>query len=155
MPSPLISPMTLLMLVVAITLLAMGTYGALRRRRRRALIGLAREWDMQYSTTDVFNLAPRVAAHLPVLGAADVRVRDLIYGTEAGGHRCIFVAEFTAGVVRSKSRRQCVVSVLEPRGPSDAMSWSSMRIAPDDRALLAQYRAMREQTQGSGQNVKT
>src|SRR4051794_5172587 len=108
----MLSPMLLLLLALAITLGAAAGYALVRRRQQRALSELAKSWRMHYSPRDVFNLAPRVARHLPIVGAAGVRVRDLIYGTEPGGHRYIFSAEYTAGVVRSKSRRRSVISVL-------------------------------------------
>jgi hypothetical protein len=134
--------------------------GILRRRQRGALLDLARQWGMQYSPSDVFNLAPRIASHLPVMGASDVRVRDLIYGTDSrGGHRCVFSAEYTFGVVRSKVRRRCVACVVEildiaPQcaqsetipGPAQKVT-SILQIAPLDLPWIDQYEALRPRTE--------
>lgn len=143
MPSPLLWPTSLLFLMIALTGVAIVISTVSRRSRERRIRALAREWDMQYSRRDVFNLASRVASRLPVPGAADVRVRDLIYGVEHGGHRCIFSAEYTAGVVRSKTRRQCVLSVLEARGCSASEPWTSFQIAAEELPLDEQYRSLR------------
>jgi hypothetical protein len=137
-----VSPM--LMLGFAFTLTAGAGVAAriTRRRRRRALGILAREWGMHYSRNDVFDLAARVASRLPAPGAANVRVIDLIYGTEQAGYRYIFTAEYTVGVVRGKSRQRCVVSVLEPRGRTEEIVWTNFSIAPTDRPLIEQYRSL-------------
>lgn len=138
-----ISPLLLMWVAAALTLGVYGAYGIVRRRRQRLIAALARQWQMHYSPNDVFNLAPRIASRLPVPGAADVRVRDLLYGTEPAGHRCIFCAEYTVGVVRSRKRRWSVLSVFEPRGRSDAPGWASLRIAPEDLPLVEQYESLR------------
>jgi len=142
---PFLTPMNLLLAAIGITAIAAMVYWLIRRREQQALSELAKSWRMHYSPRDVFNLAPRVAPRLPVPGAAEVRVRDLIYGTEEAGHRYIFSADYTVGVIRSKSRRRFVVSVLEPRGRSDASVWSSMRVAPDDLSLIQQYESLKKE----------
>jgi hypothetical protein len=142
---PWLSPFLLLVVLVTISLVAYFGSVVWRQRRRGQLRKLAREWQMQYSPGDLFHLAGRVAPSLPVLGAADVRVHDVIYGSEPDGYRCIFSAEYTAGVVRSRSRRRCVVSILEPRsGPEEtARTWTSFQIAADELTLIEQYRSLR------------
>ena len=165
MPSPLISPAALLWILAGITLVTLMVSRTLCLRRRRELAELARQWGMQYSPRDVFNLSARVAAHLPVTGAADVQISDLIYGTDSGGgHRCVFCAEYTAGIVRSKSRRCCVACVVEllhpgtsgdsttaldappaPAGLKHAPS-SLLQIAASDLSVLEQYRSLRPST---------
>jgi hypothetical protein len=139
-----LSPLLLLGILLCISILAYAGSVAWRQRRRGQLARLAREWHMQYSPGDVFQLAGRVAPGLPVIGAADVRVHDVIYGSEPGGYRCIFSAEYTAGVVRSRSRRRCVISILEPRSSSgeSVHPWSSFEVAPPDLRLLEQYRSL-------------
>jgi hypothetical protein len=146
MPSPLISPLTLLLIAMAVTVFAAIISSIERRRRQRALAQLAREWQMHYSSRDVFNLAPRLAPHLPIPGAADVRVLDLIYGSEQGAYCYLFSAEYTSGVIRSKRRDRCVLCVREPRDrddTEDGSCWSSAPAAPSDQPLLEQYRAAR------------
>src|SRR4051812_15437068 len=140
-----LTPMLLLLLAVGATAIAAAGYGLVRRRQQHALSELAKSWRMHYSPRDVFNLAPRVARHLPITGASDVHVRDLIYGTEPGGHRYIFSADYTAGVVRSKTRRRSVVSVLEPRGRSETSIWSTMALAPDNLPLIEQYQSLNKE----------
>ncbi len=152
--------MLLFFLSIVVTLVAVIVSHLLRRRERKVLYALAREWGMHYSAYDVFNLAPRVAAHLPVIGASDVLVRDLIYGMQpAGGHRYIFCAEYTAGVVRSKNRRRCVACVIEnaicSRATSDEAAAAPtagagagtkgsllLQVASADLPFLEQYRSL-------------
>jgi len=141
MSQPLIWPSMMLLIVTLLTVVTLAAQAVLYRRRRRALLALARQWQMHYNSADVLNLAPRVAAHLPVVGAADVVVRDLIYGTDPACYRYIFSVEYTAGVVRAKSRRRCVVCATEPRARGDG-AWASFRIAPADLSLLEQYRSL-------------
>jgi hypothetical protein len=138
------SPWIYLLLVIAITAAAAAWNWLRGRQREHSLEELAKQWQMHYSPRDVFNLAPRIASRLPVPGAADVRVCDLIYGNEPAGHRYIFVAQFSVGVVKSKSRRQLVATLLEPRDRNDATIWASLRFASADLPLLEQYREMKK-----------
>src|SRR5205085_8071945 len=94
------------------------------RVHRRRMMALAREWRMHYARDDRFNLAPRVAERLPLPGAADVRIADLIYGSEEGTRRYVFSAQYTSGVVRRKRRFKCVAS-LEERDTK----WSELKVA--------------------------
>jgi hypothetical protein len=140
----LITPWLFFLIMIAMTAVAAGWNWSVGRRRQQSLEGLARQWKMHYSPHDVFNLAPRIASRLPMPGAADVRVCDLIYGNEKAGHRYIFSAYFTLGVVRSKSRKHLVATLLEPRDRNDATIWTSLRFAPADLPLLEQYEAMKK-----------
>jgi hypothetical protein len=97
---------------------------------------------MHYTARDVFGLAPHIAHRLPVVGAADVRVSDLIYGSDQTGLQYIFCAEYTAGVIRSKSRRRCVVSVVEPKSTGQ-IDWTTLHIAAVELPLVDQYRSLR------------
>ncbi len=92
---------------------------------------------MHYAPDDRFNLAPRVAARLPLVGAADVRIVDLIYGSEQGARRDVFCAHYTRGVVRWKRREKCVASLSESQE-----KWSDLIIAPAALSLVEQYRAV-------------
>src|SRR6185295_16506316 len=98
----LMTPFEFLWIMIAVTSTALAADRLIRRRRRRALAELAREWRMHYSLRDVFHLSDRVAHRFPVPGAAALRVTALIYGIEGEFHRYIFSTEFTLGVVRSK-----------------------------------------------------
>jgi hypothetical protein len=139
-------PLFVLGVLVCISLSALLIDRAIRRARRKALTALARSWQMHYTPRDIFQLAPRIAPLLPVPGAADVHVTDLIYGTEPAGHRYIFCAEYTVGVVRAKRRRRCVLSVLEPRHRTDGSEFSANRLAPEGLPLLEQYRSLGRET---------
>jgi hypothetical protein len=147
MPSPLIPPMVLLVAASALSIIALAAWRIVEGRRRRELAALARSWQMHYSREDVFRLAARMAPHLPIPGAADVRVRDLIYCSESGQHRYIFCAEFTVGAIRSKARRHCVVCCREP--DNQGIVWSSLKIAPTDLPLVEQYRTLKEESRSS------
>jgi hypothetical protein len=136
--------MLILLALVCLTAASGVVWRIIRRRRRQALGELAREWNMHYTARDVFGLAPHVATRLPIVGAADVRVSDLIYGSDQAGLQYIFCAQYTAGVIRSKSRRRCVVCVLEPKTGKGQIDWATLRVAPANLPLVAQYRSLRE-----------
>ena len=106
---------------------------ALRRRRRGRMVRrLAADWRMNYTPADSLQVTPKIARHFPIPGAANLLVRDLIYGIEQDRYRYVFTAEFTAGVVRTKTRRLRVGTFSEPRN-------RSLRHSPDEppRVLLA------------------
>src|SRR5690242_13855208 len=107
------------------------------RVHRRRMTALAREWRMHYARDDRFNLAPRVAERLSVPGAADVRIVDLIYGSEQGTRRYVFSAHYTRGVVRWKRREKCVASLSETRE-----EWTGLVVAPAELSLVEQYRSV-------------
>ena len=118
-----------------------GTIGLLlaqlsaRRIHQRQLINLAREWRMHYAADDRFDLAARVAERLPLPGAADVRIVDLIYGMEHGTRRYVFSAHYTQGVVMRKRRLQCVASLSESNEV-----WSALKVVALEGAVVEQYR---------------
>src|SRR4051812_49690103 len=76
----------------------------------------------------------------PTPGAADVVVRDVVYGEEAGGIlRYLFTIEYTVGVVRTKRRRAAVGMVVETSGSSVARSDSDLALAPAELPTVEQY----------------
>jgi hypothetical protein len=139
------TPLGLLVALIAVT--AAAVYGdALRRRRRgRTVRRLAAEWRMNYTPTDSLQVTPKIARHFPVPGAANLQVRDLIYGIEQDRYRYVFTAEFTAGVVRTKTRRLRVGTFSEPRNRTlrhaheDA---TRVELAPEGGTLEEQYTAL-------------
>lgn len=139
---PPLSPLLILSLLLCFSGVAGLSYRLVRRKRRKMLGSLARQLDMHYSSNDVFQMAARVAPRLPMVGAANVRVFDLIYGSDQQGLHYVFSAEYTAGVVRAKSRRRCVVSVKEPRVSDGQPDWSSIKIAAEELPLEDQYRSL-------------
>lgn len=139
----MISPAGLLILVCLITASAWLVQTCVDRRRRRQLADLARQWGMNYSMHDVFNLAEQAASRLPLIGAADVRVRDLIYGKDNEAYHYIFRVEYSGGVIGFRSRRSCVASAFEPARPPADHAWTDFRVAPDGLPLLEQYKSLK------------
>jgi hypothetical protein len=135
-----IRPLVLFLIALGITALAAALNRLLVRRRRRLLGKLARDAHMHYSARDVFGLAARVAGRLPIMGAAEVRICDLIYGSDQQALRYVFSAEYTVGVVHSKARRRCVIRVLEPK--SGDLHWKSFEVAPENLPLIEQYQLL-------------
>ena len=141
----MISPTVFLAaLVVGTAALFIGQI-LVRRVHQHRLMNLAREWRMHYAPDDRFSLAARVAERLPVPGAADVRVVDLIYGMDEGTRRYVFSAHYTRGVVRWKRRGMCVASLSEI---PDRMggNWSPLHVAPMNEGIVEQYRKANEET---------
>jgi len=131
----MISPMLFFAILLAVTIALLIGQLLADRIHRRTLIALARQWRMHYAPDDRFDLAARVAERLSVSGAADVRIVDLIYGTERGTRRYVFCAHYTRGVVRWKRRARCVASLTEtPEG------WSALQCAPEKLSMVEQYR---------------
>src|SRR5690242_10439099 len=109
------SPWQVLALTLAVTLFA---YVAERVRRRwhvRALRRLAGEWGMTFSQDDTLRLTPKVARDFPIPGAANLRVVNVLYGSDAERYRYVFTAEYTVGVVNAKRRHVRVASFTERR----------------------------------------
>ena len=131
----MIPPLLFLAILLAATSAALIVQRAADRIHHRRLTSLAREWRMHYAPDDRFNLAPRVAERLSLPGAADVRVVDLIYGSEQGTRRYVFSAHYTKGVVRWKRRAKCIASLSESKD-----GWSSLKVASAELSLLDQYR---------------
>jgi hypothetical protein len=139
------SPLLFLGLTLLITASAVTFDFLTRRRRRHELQALATELKMAYSPRDRFALADRVAEHFPIPGAAALRVIDLLYSSDASHYRYLFSAEFTLGVIRSKSRMIRAVTLREPKGRSDPAIWANMLLAPADLPLIEQYRHLAKQ----------
>jgi hypothetical protein len=145
------SPTQFLVLVVILTVgVSVGTR-LLERRRRASLRRLAAAWEMHYTPTDRFRLAPRVASRLPVPGAAAVRVKDLIYGLEGADQlRYIFVAEYTTGATAAQHRRESVVSFAEPRERRNESSPVELIVAPPGLSVIEQYEHLRTRVAPEG-----
>ncbi len=133
------TPAGLFTLTIAVTAASAAVDGLLQRRRSRMLRGLAAEWRLNYSAADPLHIASKVASHFPIPGAANLRVKDLIYGSERERYRYVFTAEFTAGVVRTKCRLTRVATFSEPRDRDDPDAMSPIILAPKSGTLLEQY----------------
>lgn len=137
------SPTEFLVVTVVVTVGATVATRAIDRRRRIALRRMATAWQMHYTPSDRFRLAPRVAPRLPVTGGAAVRVKDLIYGLEGDRLRYIFVAEYTTGSIGAQHRRESVVTFAEPRERRDDSS-VDLLLAPANLTVIEQYEHLRK-----------
>lgn len=135
------SPIDLLLGLLVLTGVARFISDWDRRRTRLALARLARDTGMHYSASDRLNLTPRVAGHFPIIGAAAVRVSDVLYRSDAHRHAYIFMAEYTGGVVRAKRRVRRVAAFSEERARGNT-SAPIIELAPAGGHFLEQYRHM-------------
>jgi hypothetical protein len=144
------TPAQFLGLVLALTAFAAAWQLILRQRHVTRLRRLAEQWNMHYSATDRFRLAPRVAQRLPVPGAAAVRVVDLLYGVEKDNYRYLFATEYTVGVLRTKLGLRRVATFSESRDPAKHMTATladeELVFAPESLPLIEQYRHLHEAT---------
>jgi hypothetical protein len=137
------SPFAFLVFSACLVAAAVAWHQFRRRRRTRQLASLARELGMHYSVSDRFGLASRIPAQLPVTGAADVRVFDVLYRLRSDHYRYICSAEYTTGIIRTKRRQTCVLSITEPK---DRRRRGALHVQPAKPANGAgpvqQYRAL-------------
>jgi hypothetical protein len=102
---------------------------------------------MRFTPDDPFQLTPKVSAQLPMPGAADVAVRDLLYCQEpSGALRYLFTVEYTIGVLRTKRRRVSVGMLVEEGVRTVPIEpFSGVTLAPEDLPLEEQYQWLRQQ----------
>jgi hypothetical protein len=136
---PAMSPGLLLLACVGAIALAVALDVAAHRRRTRALRALATAWRMNYHPADQLRVTPKVLPRFPVPGAANVRVMDLIYGSDPDRYRYVFSVEFTVGLVGATRRVVRVASLSEPRDRG-AAGGVFLNLAPAEGTLLDQYR---------------
>jgi hypothetical protein len=135
-----VTPALYLVLVVCIFGGALIAESVRVRRRRRMLRGLARQWQMHFARGDRLRLAGRIAARLPIPGAANVRVRNLLFCTDGNVHRYLFTIEYGVGVVRGKVGRWRVGGFVEPvaRGQHPTGD-CPLQLAPQGLSLQSSY----------------
>jgi len=138
------TPYQYLLLALGATAAAVAAERVHRRRRRRLLAGLARGWNMHYSARDLFRLAELVAPRLPVVGAADVFVEDVIYAVEGDFHRYLFSVGYTLGTVHAQRRVVRAASFREPKQHRDPSRWSPLELAEQTTPLVEQYRTLHD-----------
>lgn len=114
------TPARITILLIALSLAAWIGHEIVASRRRRAIERLARAHRLQFSSRDLFKLHLRIGGILPIVGAADVRVADLVYGLSATGLRYVFTAEFTTGATVGKRRHRVVAELNECKEPTDS-----------------------------------
>ena len=139
------TPVEVFAFMVAFTAVAAAVEFLRRRRHVAALRKLAGEAGMHFSAADRFRLAPRIAPRLPVPGAAAVRVLDLLYGVERQNYRYVFAAEYTTGVLRSKTGVRRVATFAEPRDPGATREPAELTFAPEGLPVVEQYRHLLRQ----------
>jgi hypothetical protein len=133
-------PIVLLGILLAITAGAVGIDRWFRHRDQTIYRDFANEHRMHYSPRDPLRLTARVAAQLPIPGAAGVRVIDLMYRTDELNHYYIFTAEYTVGVVGPKRRVRRVAACTESKAGGGISN--PVQLAPAELPLIEQYRAM-------------
>jgi hypothetical protein len=135
----LIGPGVLLSLTMLLTGGAAVVQQLADGRRRRALRALATSWRMNFNAGDQLRLAARVAHYIPICGAANVTVGDVIYGIDGEYYRYIFTAEYTLGVLRTKKRYLRVASFAEPRDRRHSGEPEPVRLGTESLTILEQY----------------
>jgi hypothetical protein len=134
-------PVQFLYLLILLTLAAAALHRLSGARRCRELRRLARELGMQYVTVDRFGLKAKVAGQLPVAGATEARVSDVMYVTEGERRRYVFTCEFGVGVVFAQRRKRRVLGFEE--GISGVgLSEVQLRVAKEKGSLREQYREL-------------
>ena len=137
-----ITPVALLIVAIWLTGVAWAVDLVARRRRAQRLRRLAAEWGMTYNPLDRLQLARRAGPHFPVIGAADLRVSDVIYGSDKGRYRYVFTAAYTVGTTGPKRRLVRAATFTEPRGRDTSASAGPVVLAPGEGSLVDQYRRL-------------
>ncbi|HEV8290735.1 MAG TPA: hypothetical protein VGP94_02375 [Tepidisphaeraceae bacterium] len=122
-----------------------------RHTHKKHLRALASQWGMQYAQRDLFNLAARVAAEFPIVGVADLVIRDMIYATQGDRHRYVFTAEYTTGVISGQRRETRAVTFCDPRD-SGGQCATPLILAPEELPLIEQYRQLSKTWQPHGES---
>ncbi len=136
------SPGGLLCLTFGLTCGATIAQRVVEHNRRKALRRLAAAWRMNFNAGDQLRLAARVAHYLPIPGAANVTVGDVIYGIDGDFYRYIFTAEYTVGVLGTKRRCMRVAAFAEPRDRNRPQPPDQVMLAPLELPLIEQYQRL-------------
>jgi hypothetical protein len=140
----LMSPVMFLALMGIATLGAAVAHVVLQRRRAADVRKLAQEWEMHYTPDDRFRLGDRIAAELGMPGAAEVRVEDVIYGSEGDWYRYYFTVEYTIGVLRRHHDVRCVCMTTERKERHGMREMGKPTVGPMKVPVVEQYRRLRE-----------
>ena len=139
-----LTPSQFLALVLLVSAAAGIVRVMIRRRHVQRLRGLAVQWKMHFSADDRFRLATKITPRLPLPGAAGVRVADLLYGIERENYRYVFAAEYTTGVLRTKTGIRRIATFAEPRDDGGNATSCDLVFAPEGLPVLEQYRHLLE-----------
>jgi hypothetical protein len=129
------SPTTYLLACLCVMVLAVAIDAVGDGRRRARLRRLAQRAGMHFVAGDRFNLAPRVAAAFPVVGAARPKVADVLYGRRDDRYYYVFRFDYTVGGIARPQRRRAVVGMSEPRHRRDARDATAATPADNGAAL--------------------
>jgi hypothetical protein len=135
------SPAGLVSLTAGLTCGAAIVQRIIERRRHRRLRHLASQWRMNFNAGDQLRLASRVSHFLPIPGAANVTVGDVIYGIDGEFYRYVFTAEYTLGILQTKRRHVRVACFAEPRERGGPRPTEQLLLAAPQLPLLEQYRS--------------
>jgi hypothetical protein len=146
-------PVLLLLLLGVLTFVAYYASVWIRQVRSNRLAALAATWEMNFTPIDRFQLTGHVAARFPTPGAADIVVRDLVYGphTVAGSLRYLFTVEYTLGILRTKRRWISAGTLVEQTGGGGDKRFSTVSLAPTNLPLIEQYEWLRAHQAQQGQ----
>ena len=142
---PTISPTLIFVLMLLVTLAPAAVAWSLRRRQRRGLAALAASRGCDYRPGSDEDLARRLGPALPVIGAAAVRVTDVIEPPDSAGRRIVGRVDYSLGSVRHRRNNTRVFACdLRTDGtPGDII------IAPLDLARIAQFETLLDDLQSS------
>jgi hypothetical protein len=135
------SPAGLVSLTSGLTCGAVIAQRIIELRRRRKLSALASQWRMNFNAGDQLRLASRVAQRFPIPGAANVSVRDVVYGIDGEFYRYVFTAEYTLGILQTKRRHVRVACFAEPRHRDTPRPPETVLLAAARLPLLEQYQS--------------
>jgi hypothetical protein len=133
-------PIDLLIVLLIMTVGAWLLDRWIHHRSHAAYREMAIAFKMHYSPNDPLRLTPRIAARLPIPGAAAVRVIDLLYRTDEHNHYYVFTAEYTVGVVGPKYRVRRAAAFTESKLGGD--TFHPVRLASSELSLVEQYRSL-------------
>jgi len=145
------SPSVFFISLLCVTALVWTLHRVMRHAHKKQLRALAGQWGMQYAQADHFNLAARVAAEFPIVGVADLVIRDMIYATQGDRHRYVFTAEYTLGVIDRHRREARAVTFCDPRD-SGGQCATPLILAPEELPLIEQYRQLGKQWEPRGES---
>jgi hypothetical protein len=135
------SPFVFFISLLCVTAMVWTLHRVMRHAHKKHLRALAGQWGMQYAQSDPFQLAARVAAEFPIVGVADLVVRDMIYATQGDRHRYVFTAEYTLGVIDRHRREARAVTFCDPREAGGQCA-TPLILAPEELPLIEQYRQL-------------
>jgi hypothetical protein len=145
-----IPPLLLLASLMVLTGLAWAMGKVVRHRQISALRELAGQWEMRFVQDDLFQLARRIGGGFPIPGAANVSVRDVVYGVEGPAHRYVFTVEYTLGATGRHRRESRAATFHDPAEPATGDAVAGLKLAGEGLPLPEQYMALHENNWGRG-----